>query len=118
MKQVNVYLIFNKMKQQDLLVEVFTLVKITQTKLRLIKPIHLIINLDQDPKKIRLKITSESINAFYEGCKLTLNAVRSGIFPIKEKKNIHAFYLQMLQIQQLKILAPKQMLQRVPIALA
>ena len=51
--------------------------------------------------------TFDSVNSLYEGRKLTLNAFRSGIFPIKEK-----------QEKGLKILAPKQMIQRLSIALA
>ena len=47
------------------------------------------------------------MNALYEGRELILNASRSGIFPIKETKG-----------KALKILTPKQMLQRLPIALA
>ena len=51
--------------------------------------------------------TFESANALYEGRELILNAFRSGVFPIKEKQG-----------KGLKILTPKQMLQRLPIALA
>ena len=47
------------------------------------------------------------LNALYEGRELTLNAFRSGIFPIKAT-----------QRHGLKILSPKQMLQRLSIALA
>ena len=45
-------------------------------------------NLNQDQKKIRIKKknTSDSLSALYEGRELTLNAFRSGVFPIKEKK--------------------------------
>ena len=45
--------------------------------------------------------------ALYEGQESTLNAFKSGIFPIKATKG-----------EGLKILTPKQMLQRLPIALA
>ena len=60
-------------------------------------------------KKYRDKIrnTFESLNALYEGQELILNAFRSSVFPMKEK-----------QRKQLKILTPKQMIQRIPIALA
>ena len=51
--------------------------------------------------------TFDSLNALYEGRELTLNAFKSGIFPIKEKQG-----------KGLKILTPKQILQRLPIALA
>ena len=33
--------------------------------------------------------TFDSVNAFYEGQELTLNAFRSGIFPIKKHKEKH-----------------------------
>ena len=69
----------------------------------------LVINLDQDQKKIRIKKqnTFDSMNALYEGWELILNAFRSGIFPTKENKG-----------KGLKMLTPKQILQRLPIALA
>ena len=51
--------------------------------------------------------TFDSVSALYEGPELILNAFRSGIFPIKEKRG-----------KGLKILTPKQMLQILPIALA
>ena len=50
--------------------------------------------------------TFESVNALYEGRELILNAFKSGIFSIKATKG-----------KGQKILTPKQMLQRVPIAL-
>ena len=49
----------------------------------------------------------QSVNVLYEGRELIFNAFRSGIFPIKETKG-----------KGLKILIPKQMLQRLPTALA
>ena len=49
----------------------------------------------------------KSVNAFYEGLELILNAFKSGIFPIKPSQG-----------KALKILAHKKMLQRVLIALA
>ena len=51
--------------------------------------------------------TFKSVNALQEGRELILNAFRSGIFPMKEKQG-----------KGLKMLTPKQMLQRLPIALA
>ena len=51
--------------------------------------------------------TFESVNALQEDRELILNAFRSGIFPMKEKQG-----------KGLKMLTPKQMLQRLPIALA
>ena len=49
----------------------------------------------------------DCISALYEGREITLIAFRSGIFPIKATK-----------CKGLKILTPKQMLQRLPIVLA
>ena len=51
--------------------------------------------------------TYESAYALYEGWELTLNVFKGGIFPRKAK-----------QSEGLKILTPKQMLQRLPIVLA
>ena len=49
----------------------------------------------------------ESAYALYKSRELILNVFKSGIFPIKETKG-----------KGLKILTPKQMLQKLPIALA
>ena len=57
--------------------------------------------------KDKKRNTFDSVNAVQEGRKLTLNAFKSGIFPIKTT-----------QRKGLKILTPKQMLQRLSIALA
>ena len=51
--------------------------------------------------------TFDNVSALYEGQELTLDAFKIGIFPIKEKQG-----------KELKRLTPKQMLQRLPIALA
>ena len=51
--------------------------------------------------------TFDSIRALYEDRELTLNVFRSRIFPIKATKS-----------KGLKILIPKQMLQKLPIVLA
>ena len=51
--------------------------------------------------------TYESAYTLYEGRELNLNAFKSGIFPIKATQG-----------KGLKILTPKQMLQRLPMALA
>ena len=51
--------------------------------------------------------TFNNVRALYEGPELTLNALGGGTFSIKEK-----------QEKGLKILIPKQMLQRLPIAFA
>ena len=51
--------------------------------------------------------TYESVYTLHEGWELILNAFRSGVFPMKEK-----------QEKGLRVLTPKQMLQRLPIELA
>ena len=51
--------------------------------------------------------TFDSVNALYEGQELTLNAFKSGIFLLKAKNS-----------EGLKMLTLKQMLQRLPIAIA
>ena len=58
-------------------------------------------NKSRPKRKIKKKIL-----VLYEGRGLTLNAFKSGIFPIKST-----------QTRKLKILTPKQMLQRLPIVL-
>ena len=62
------------------------------------------------------------INALYEDGVSTLNAFRSGTFPIKQtqgKRRPSMLALHPSDIAtQLKILSPKQMLQRLPVALA
>ena len=55
----------------------------------------------KNKKEILLRL----VNALYEGQELTINAFKSGIFPIKSTQG-----------KELKILTPKQMLQRLPIA--
>ena len=60
-----------------------------------------------NPEKNKLKNTFDSVNALYEGRNLTVNAFKSGIFPIKAKKG-----------EVFKISTPKKMLQRLPISLA
>ena len=57
--------------------------------------------------KNKKRDTYEGVNALYEGRKLTLNAFKSGIFPIKLTPG-----------KGLNILTTKQMLQRLPITLA
>ena len=56
----------------------------------------------KDKKKI-----SENVYSLYEGRELILNAFKSEIFPLKATNG-----------KGIKILTPKQMLQRLPIALA
>ena len=60
------------------------------------------------------KDTYESAYTLYEGRELTLSAFKSGIFPIKETQGKGSSLDLALR---LKILTPKQVLQRLPIAL-
>ena len=73
-------------------------------------------NPDQEQKKVkRERDTYESPFVLYEGWELSLNAFRSGIFPITSTKGKG----QPLNLATLlKILTPKQILQTLPIALA
>ena len=74
------------------------------------------INPNQEQEKVRIKKgdTYESAYALYEGREWTLNAFKSGIFPIKSTQG----NVRLLDIAtRLKILTPKQMLQRLSIAL-
>ena len=69
------------------------------------------------------KNTFDSVSALCEGGELTLNAFRSGIFPIKgtkvkERLSDLARVTKVSDRTRLKILTPKQILQRLPIALA
>ena len=65
------------------------------------------INLDLEQQQLMAKNTYESAYGLYGCRKLTLNAFKSGIFPIKETDG-----------KGLKILTPKQILERLPIAFA
>ena len=64
--------------------------------------------------KAKKQNTLNSVNALYECRELTLNAFRKGIFPIKATQGKGR---PSDLATQLKILSPKQMLQRLPIAL-
>ena len=57
-------------------------------------------------KRQKRQGTLDRINALYEGWGLILNAFRSGIFSMEEKQG-----------KRLRILHPKKLLQRIPIAL-
>ena len=68
---------------------------------------NLVIDLDQKKDgKNKKRDTYESSSALYEGRELTLNAFKSGIFLMKAT-----------EVEGLKVLTPKQILQRSPIAL-
>ena len=79
--------------------------------------------------KTKKQNTFDSVNVLYEGRELTLNSFRSGKFPIKstQGKGCHICWLRVLWTYpdskafdrtQLKILTPKQMLQRLPMITA
>ena len=72
--------------------------------------------------KAKKQNTFDSVNALYEGRELTLNHFRSRIFPIKAtqgKGHPRMLPLRPLDVaKRVKILTSKQMLQRLPIALA
>ena len=63
-------------------------------------------NLDHVLGLDKKRDTYESAYALYEGRELTLNAFKSGIFPIKDTQG-----------EGISILTPKQMLRRLPVFL-
>ena len=71
------------------------------------------INLDQEQQKVK---KSEILNAFYEGRELILNVFKSRIFPIKSTQG--KGHPSSFDLPRLKLLTPKQKLQRITIALA
>ena len=66
--------------------------------------------------------TFDSVSALYEGQELALNAFRSRMFPIKVTQGKGRPFMLALHpselTKRLKMLTPKQMLQRLPITLA
>ena len=74
-------------------------------------------------KKVRLKKEILLIGQmlFMKGRELTLNALKSGIFPLKAKKRVKDDLCEKVKVKEatwLRILTPKQMFQRLTIALA
>ena len=65
-------------------------------------------------KKQRKKDILKNLHAFFEGRERGLDAFESKIFPIKTEGT---GFLNFVDHSKLKILSPKQMLQRLPIAL-
>ena len=107
-------MIFSNMKHYDLMMKVFILVKLLQLRSKRIKAIYqktLKFNNKSRPKnkevKDRKRDTFEKAYGLYEGRELTLNALKSGIFPLKTSQG-----------KRLKILTPTQIVQRLSIALA
>ena len=71
--------------------------------------------------KAKKQNTFCSVNTLCEGLELTLNALRSGIFLIratKGKEHLRLLALRHSDCAQRRKITPKQMLQRLPIALA
>ena len=74
-------------------------------------------------KKVRLRKEILLIGQmlFMKGRELTLNALKSGIFPLKAKKRVKDDLCEKVKVKEatwLRILTPKQMFQRLTIALA
>ena len=106
-------MIFNNMKRYNPLVSIYT-GKINKDEAEM-DQVHLLKNLVGFNNRSRPKTTegkdkkkiSENVYSVYEGRELILNAFKSEIFPLKATNG-----------KGIKILTPKQMLQRLPIALA
>ena len=65
-------------------------------------------------KRQEKEIACDNLHKFYDGREMVLNSFKSGIFPTKFK----GFGILNTDNPKLKILTPKQMLKRLPIALA
>ena len=106
-------MIFNNMERYNHLVSIYT-GKINKDEAEM-DQVHLLKNLVGFNNRSRPKTTegkdkkkiSENVYSVYEGRELILNAFKSEIFPLKATNG-----------KGIKILTPKQMLQRLPIALA
>ena len=106
-------MIFNNMERYNPLVSIYT-GKINKDEAEM-DQVHLLKNLVGFNNRSRPKTTegkdkkkiSENVYSVYEGRELILNAFKSEIFPLKATNG-----------KGIKILTPKQMLQRLPIALA
>ena len=106
-------MIFNNMKRYNPLVSIYT-GKINKDEAEM-DQVHLLKNLVGFNNRSRPKTTegkdkkkiSENVYSLYEGRELILNAFKSEIFPLKATNG-----------KGIKILTPKQILQRLPIALA
>ena len=106
-------MIFNNMERYNPLVSIYT-GKINKDEAEM-DQVHLLKNLVGFNNRSRPKTTegkdkkkiSENVYSLYEGRELILNAFKSEIFPLKATNG-----------KGIKILTPKQMLQRLPIALA
>ena len=94
MQQINTHMIFERFKQLDFWMIVFILVKISIDKAEM-NQINLLESMVKFNNKVRPSSTEkqgkkqntfDSVNTLYAGQKITLNAFRSRIFPIKEAR--------------------------------
>ena len=113
MKQTNIYkyMVFNNLKRyfdDNVYAGKISIDEAEMDQSNLLKNV-LEFNVKSRPRKRRWLGKKgnafNSVNALYEGLELTLNASKSGIFAIKLRKG-----------EWLKILTPKQTLQRLPVA--
>ena len=106
-------MIFSNMKRYNPLVSIYTgKINIDEAEMDQVNWLKNLVgfNYRSRPKTTEgkdKKKTSESVYVFYEGRELILNAFKSEIFPIKA-----------INVKGIKTLTNKQMLQRLPIALA
>ena len=101
MQQINIHMIFEGFKQLDFWVIVFILVKISIDKAEM-NQTNLLESMVKFNNKARPSSTEkqgkkqntfDSVNTLYAGQKVTLNAFRSRIFPIKEARKRASMYV-------------------------
>ena len=85
MKQTKAYMIFSNLKQYDILVEVFLAIKYEGDSQRNL--LEKIMEFEKN-KKMKKINDFDSVNALYQGWELSVNASRSGIFPLKPSQKI------------------------------
>ena len=92
MKQTKAYMIFSNLKQYDIFVEVFLAIKYEGDSQRNLLEKIMEFDGKSEPrtKKGKMKKINDfdSINALYQGWELSVNASRSGIFPLKPSQKI------------------------------
>ena len=101
MQQINIHMIFEGFKQLDFWEIVFILVKISIDKAEM-NQTNLLESMVKFNNKARPSSTEkqgkkqntfDSVNTLYAGQKVTLNAFRSRIFPIKEARKRASMYV-------------------------
>ena len=85
MKQTKAYMIFSNLKQYDIMVEVFLAIKYEGDSQRNL--LEKIMEFEKN-KKMKKINDFDSVNALYQGWELSVNASRSGIFPLKPSQKI------------------------------